>query len=76
MEREQAERAEATRAARKRTNTDATEVPADSAGDVLVERLGREVELNDFKFDTVKLFHPRKGMSPHSVLAFVMLTSA
>lgn len=66
-ERQHAERERATvRAQRQRANTDATEVPEwlVRAGDTPVEVFGKEIELSGVSFTAVKMFHPRKGVTP------------
>jgi eukaryotic translation initiation factor 2-alpha kinase 4 len=44
--------------ARKRANSETTEIPL--APEVLTETFGGEIEMGGYRFDTVKLFHPRK----------------
>ncbi|KAI9461114.1 hypothetical protein HD554DRAFT_2206776 [Boletus coccyginus] len=46
------------KAARRRAQSDATEVP--SVGDTLTEQFPIEVEFRGIRFNTVKMFHPRK----------------
>lgn len=48
------------KAARRRAQSDATEVP--SAGDTLTESFPVVVELRGIRFNVVKMFHPRRGM--------------
>ena len=49
--------------ARKRANSEATEVPFMEEGDLQVptEVFGHEMEINGVRFNAVKLFHPRSG---------------
>ena len=47
--------------ARKRANSEATETPM--SGDTMTESFPHAVEINGVSFDTVKLFHPRQGLS-------------
>jgi translation initiation factor 2-alpha kinase 4 len=47
------------KANRKRTNSEATEVPLLS--DTPIETFSHEVEVGGVLFNTVKLFHPRTG---------------
>lgn len=47
------------KAARKRAQSDATEVP--SAGDTLTESFSVEVEFRGIRFNVVKMFHPKRG---------------
>lgn len=49
------------KAARRRAQSDATEVP--SVGDTLTESFPVEVEFRGIRFSTVKMFHPHKGLS-------------
>lgn len=50
--------------ARHRANSEATEVPG--SGDMLTESFVQEIELNDIRFNTVKIFSPRQGSTfPH-----------
>ncbi|KAG2365174.1 kinase-like domain-containing protein [Suillus spraguei] len=46
------------KAARRRAQSDATEVP--SSGDTLTESFPNEIEFRGVRFNTVKMFHPRK----------------
>lgn len=48
------------KAARRRAQSDATEVP--SVGDTLTESFPVEVEFKGIRFNAVKMFHPRKGL--------------
>ena len=48
------------KAARRRAQSDATEVP--SVGDTLTESFPIEVEFRGIRFSAVKMFHPRKGL--------------
>lgn len=45
--------------ARKRANSEATEMPM--SGDTMTESFPQEVNINGVTFNTVKLFHPRAG---------------
>jgi translation initiation factor 2-alpha kinase 4 len=45
--------------ARKRANSEATEVPV--SGDTPTETFNEEMEINGVRFNTVKIFHPRIG---------------
>jgi hypothetical protein len=45
--------------ARKRANSETTEVPV--AGDTPTETFSQEMEINGVRFNTVKIFHPRIG---------------
>ena len=49
--------------ARKRANSEATEVPFMGEGDFQVptEVFGHEMEIDGVRFNAVKLFHPRSG---------------
>lgn len=48
---------------RKRGMSDATQVPVSPiAGDTPTEMFGSEIEWDGVVFNTVKLFHPRKGL--------------
>ena len=47
------------KAARRRAQSDATEVP--SVGDTLTESFPTEIEFRGIRFNAVKMFHPRKG---------------
>jgi translation initiation factor 2-alpha kinase 4 len=48
------------KAARRRAQSDATEVP--SSGDTLTESFPNEIEFRGVRFNAVKMFHPRKGV--------------
>lgn len=48
--------------ARHRAGSDATTVPA--VGDALVESFGHEIEVEGKRFDSVRLFHVKKGAYP------------
>lgn len=48
--------------ARKRANSEATEVPA--SWDTLTETFHEEIDVNGVRFNTVKIFYPRTGVSP------------
>ena len=50
--------------ARKRANSESTEVPFMGEGDFQVptEVFGHEMEMDGVRFNAVKLFHPRSGM--------------
>ena len=59
--------------ARKRANSESTEVPFMGEGDFQVptEVFGHEMEIDGIRFNTVKLFHPRSGkVSPFSLFSF------
>lgn len=46
--------------------SDATQVPMSPVGgDTPTETFGTEIEWDGVTFNTVKLFHPRKGSSRH-----------
>ena len=47
--------------ARRRANSESTEVPPTFRVDTMMETF-QEMEMNGIRFDTVKLFHPRPGM--------------
>lgn len=47
--------------ARKRANSESTEVPPTFEFDAMKESF-HKIEINGMSFDTVKLFHPRPGM--------------
>jgi len=47
--------------ARKRANSEATEVPFMGDGDLPTEMFGHEMDINGVQFNAVKLFHPRSG---------------
>ena len=47
------------KAARRRAQSDATEVP--SSGDTLTESFPNEIEFKAVRFHAVKMFHPRRG---------------
>ena len=51
------------KAARRRAQSDATEVP--SVGDILTESFPIEVEFRGIRFNAVKMFHSRKGLLVH-----------
>ena len=55
--------------ARKRANSEATEVPV--SGDTPTETFSQEMEINGVRFNTVKIFHPRIGeyTAHHCVIA-------
>ncbi len=55
--------------ARRRANSESTEVPPTFSVDTMMETF-QEMEMNGIRFDTVKLFHPRPGM-----LLFIMFFS-
>jgi translation initiation factor 2-alpha kinase 4 len=56
------------KAARRRAQSDATEVP--SSGDTLTESFPNEIEFRGVRFNAVKMFHPRKGQ-----LRFIFVSS-
>jgi translation initiation factor 2-alpha kinase 4 len=45
--------------ARKRAESDATELPP--PGDTFTESFAQEIVFNGVSFNTVKIFHPRRG---------------
>lgn len=47
--------------ARRRANSEATEVPPIFSADTMTEAF-QEMEMNGIRFNTVKLFHPRPGV--------------
>lgn len=62
------------KAARRRAQSDATEVP--SSGDTLTESFPNEIEFRGVRFNAVKMFHPRKGrFSFASVLSRIFTSS-
>ncbi|KAF8148631.1 kinase-like domain-containing protein [Crassisporium funariophilum] len=47
--------------ARKRANSESTEVPPGGDGETPTENFGKEMEINGVRFNTVRLFHPRSA---------------
>jgi translation initiation factor 2-alpha kinase 4 len=58
--------------ARKRANSESTEVPPTLDFDTIKESF-QEVEINGIRFDTVRLFHPRPGKFPFEFRTQVIL---
>lgn len=56
--------------ARRRANSEATEVPL--LGDTPTETFNHEVEIEGVRFHTVKLFHPRNGTWNLSIIYDVL----
>ena len=58
--------------ARKRANSEATEVPFIGEGDFQVptEVFGHEMDIDGVRFNAVKLFHPRSGNKILFLLSF------
>jgi translation initiation factor 2-alpha kinase 4 len=48
---------------RPRANTDATEVPESLVGDTPIETFAERIDCDGVTFNSVKLFHPRRGAS-------------
>jgi eukaryotic translation initiation factor 2-alpha kinase 4 len=58
--------------ARKRAQSDATEMPP--LGDTFTESFNQEISFNGVSFSTVKIFHPRTGTRSFSFALPVALT--
>lgn len=62
------------KAARRRAQSDATEVP--SSGDTLTESFRNEIEFRGVRFNAVKMFHPRKGVFSFALLLSTIFTAS
>jgi translation initiation factor 2-alpha kinase 4 len=60
--------------ARKRANSESTEVPPTFNFDTMKESF-QEIDINGIRFDTVKLFHPRPGRFPFEFHVQLVLIS-
>lgn len=56
--------------ARKRANSEATEVPG--SADTSTESFGQEMEMDGVRFNTVKIFHPRRGKTTLSLFTLTV----